>query len=199
MNLEKQVDAAHLLIRHHLKPDDLAIDATCGNGQDTLFMATLLPEGKIYALDIQPAALARTQEKLREAGFENRVELLHQSHETFPESILKGTVKLIVYNLGYLPGGNRQLTTQTDTTLKSLQAALPLLTDEGALSIMLYPGHSEGAKEAERVTEWAKNLPSYAYVVQKMTRLNRNLAPELLWIQGIQRLSGSKESGDQPR
>lgn len=193
MNLEKQVDAAHLLIRHHLKPSDLAIDATCGNGQDTLFMASLIPEGKLYALDIQPEALARTQEKLREAALDNRVELFHQSHETFPESILKGSVKLIVYNLGYLPGGDRRLTTQTDTTLKSLEAALPLLTDDGALSIMLYPGHAEGAKEAESVTEWAKNLPSYAYVVQRMTRLNRNLAPELLWIQGIPRPSGSKE------
>jgi tRNA1(Val) A37 N6-methylase TrmN6 len=193
MNLEKQVDAAHLLIRHHLKPDDLAIDATCGNGQDTLFMATLLPEGKIYALDIQPAALARTQEKLRQAGLEGRVELFHQSHETFPEAIQRGSVKLIVYNLGYLPGGDRKLTTMTQTTMQSLNAALPLLKEDGALSIMLYPGHAEGTKEAEIVAEWAKNLPSYAYVVQKMTRLNRNLAPELLWIQGIPRLSGSKE------
>lgn len=193
MNLEKQVDAAHLLIRNHLQSDDIAIDATCGNGQDTLFLASLLTNGKIYALDIQEAALARTQEKLRASGFEDRVELLHQSHATFPESIHPGSVKLIVYNLGYLPGGDRHLTTLTDTTMQSLNAALPLLKNDGALSIMLYPGHAEGTKEAERVTEWAKGLPSYAYVVQKMTRLNRNLAPELLWIQGIPRPSGSKE------
>lgn len=198
MNLEKQVDAAHLLIRNHLKSTDLAIDATCGNGQDTLFLASLLPEGKIYALDIQKAALARTQEKLEEAGFANRVELLHRSHETFPDSILERSVNLIVYNLGYLPGGDRQLTTMTATTMQSLQAALPLLKEDGAISIMLYPGHAEGTKEAEIVTEWAKSLPSYAYVVQKMTRLNRNLAPELLWIQGIPRQSGSKGSGGQP-
>lgn len=181
----------HLLLKAFLQPDDVCIDATCGNGFDTLFLAQLVTRGKVYALDIQELALARTKEKLLKENLLERVELIHGSHETFPAHIPEGSIKAIVYNLGYLPGSDKKVVTQKESTLTSLNNALKLIHHEGALFIMLYVGHREGAEEAEHLIEWAKKLPSHKYQVQHMHLLNKNLAPELMVIQGIPPRGGS--------
>ncbi len=183
-----QTQLAHLLIAEFLDPTDTAIDATCGNGQDTLFLAEHLPYGKVIAFDIQEKALERTLEKLTEAHLKSRAQLCHASHAQFPEWIQPHTIDLFVYNLGYLPGADKKLSTQSATTLQSLTHALTLLAPDGAISLMLYPGHSEGEKEAQDVLNWASQLPSNKYQVNYMKLQNRKLAPELLWIKKTQTL-----------
>lgn len=109
----------------------------------------------------------------------------HQGcHSQFPEEILPHSVRLIVYNLGYLPsGGNKKITTQKSTTLKSLEKALVLLQPGGVISITCYPGHAEGAQEMEEVIAFAAKLPPSEWSCCLHHWLNRNKAPALLLIQ----------------
>ncbi len=148
--MKPHLEQAHLYWKNLLNPHDTVIDATCGNGKDTAYLATLVPHGKVIAIDVQEAAL----QKARQLRPPNTV-FLHQSHTSFPRLF---HVKLIVYNLGYLPGGDKTITTMTTSTLQSLEAATELIIPGGALSITCYPGHPEGLIEAEKVTEWAHKL-----------------------------------------
>ena len=134
---------AHSLWREQLHPGSSAIDATCGNGYDSLF---LLQCGlsHLYCLDIQREALEMTKGRLAE--FKN-FSLHRVCHSTFP--MVEKPVDLIVYNLGYLPGGDKGLTTRTETTLLSIESGLKLLTKRGLISVMVYPGHREGKREEE--------------------------------------------------
>jgi SAM-dependent methyltransferase len=133
-----------------LKPQDSVIDATCGNGKDALRLAKLVSQGHVYAIDIQEAALNKAKELIPYSNISYHL----QSHADLPQ----GEVKLIVYNLGYLPGGNKSLTTMTSSTLVSLEQAVQRIPIEGALSITCYPGHEEGAREEQAVKAWVKDL-----------------------------------------
>lgn len=167
---------AHALWRGLLNPSDTVIDATCGNGNDTYFLSTLLPSGKIYAIDIQEQAIQNTKEKLKNTPC--AVEYIVATHANFPPHI--PPVKLITYNLGYLPGYDKQITTMASTTLESLKNGLQLLLPDGALSIMLYPGHEEGARETKAVLEWAQSLSHRHY-----TWGDNPLSPSLLWVTSL--------------
>jgi SAM-dependent methyltransferase len=152
--MKPHLDQAHFYWKNLLKPDDHVIDATCGNGKDTLRLAELIPEGHVYALDIQEIAL----QKARELIPYSNISYLLQCHSRLPAGLPAGRFKLVVYNLGYLPGGNKNLTTLTATTLESLEKAAQLIVIGGALSITCYLGHPEGALEEQAVHGWVTNL-----------------------------------------
>ena len=178
------LDAAHALWQKILHENDIAIDATAGNGHDTLVLSRLIKTGTLYAIDIQAEALKKTKEKIeKENPHYEQVAYINASHATFPDTIAKNSVRLIVYNLGYLPGGDKSLTTKTSSTLTSLENAIDLLMQGGALSLMLYPGHEEGEKEAKAVVEFAKNLPQTKWEVTHHTHPDNPKSPSLLWIQ----------------
>lgn len=139
-----------------LKPTDTAIDATCGNGKDTLRLAQLLPQGKVIGIDIQEQATQNTA--LRVSQHSERVYLFCQSHAAFPQMAYENPIKLIVYNLGYLPGGDKKLTTKVFSSLESIQKALELISDDGAVSVTTYPGHPEGALEHQAIQEFFRCL-----------------------------------------
>lgn len=183
---------SHLDLAHHywemiLQKGGSVIDATCGNGHDTLKLTQLLPDQEILiGIDIQKAAISQTQEKLKTSLSEqqlSRVHLFCQSHSTFPALCLEHTIKLIVYNLGYLPGSNKKLTTLTHSTLESLGAALELIAPGGAISITCYPGHDEGAKEEEAILQIVAALSPSLWNVCHHKFLNRKHSPSLLLIQ----------------
>jgi ubiquinone/menaquinone biosynthesis C-methylase UbiE len=129
---KSHIDLAHRYWQDIVTFGDIVIDATCGNGHDTLMLAKLALNndlGNVYALDIQACAIAKTKELLTHElpmDLLPRVHFIEGSHETFPDQIQEKSVKLIVYNLGYLPGGNKSLTTRTSSTLHSLAAAQKL-------------------------------------------------------------------------
>jgi 16S rRNA C1402 N4-methylase RsmH len=182
------IQLAHILWERLLKKDDLVIDATMGNGKDTLMLARILSKrgsGKVITLDIQTKALENTLKLLTESipEFLPNIELLLTSHENFPSEIEPGSVKLIVYNLGYLPGADKELTTQTATTLTSLEKALDLLAPGGALSITCYPGHAEGQIEHEAIKVFAKGLDTRMFCVTEHVWPGRNLSPILILLQ----------------
>jgi SAM-dependent methyltransferase len=180
------LDLAHQYWEKILQDGDVAIDATCGNGNDTLKLAEILHKsGTVIGMDIQDEAIARTKALLSKLPQEAlvRVHLYHQSHAEFPG--LDGPVRLIVYNLGYLPKGNKQLTTMTRSTVESLEKALKLIMPGGAISITCYPGHEEGAKEEKAILQMIANLSPMSWSVCHHTFLNRVASPSLILIQSI--------------
>ncbi len=180
------LDLAHSYWKALLSPTDTVVDATCGNGHDTLQLAHLVPKGNVFALDIQEEAIVSTQALLKKTLTEaqlSRVQVLKKSHATFPQELLPESVRLIVYNLGYLPGHNKSFTTEVSSTLISLQNALPLILSGGAISMTCYPGHAEGAKEEASLLETCARLDPTSWSVYHHKSINRIAAPSLLLIQ----------------
>lgn len=173
---QSHLDLAHFWWKEIVTEESIVIDATCGNGHDSLFLSELNPK-HLLGIDIQEEAIAATRERVKE------IELFQMSHETFPEKIEKESITLIVYNLGYLPGGDKTLMTQTETTLNSLEAATELIQKGGLISVTCYPGHEEGKKEEQAILEWAKDLDPRKWNVCHHTFCNRQEAPSLLLIQ----------------
>lgn len=186
---QKHLDLSKQYFKKLLQPGDVVIDATCGNGHDTQVLASqILTEesGTLYALDIQTEALESTKKRLQEELSQktfDRIHFLKRCHSTFPNEIKENSVKLIVYNLGYLPHGDKSITTISDTTLKSIENALKLVSDEGAISITCYPGHPAGEIEEKEILNFAANLNPYSFVVCHHRFINRDKSPSLLILQ----------------
>ena len=155
-------EQAQTLMQERILPGDIVIDATAGNGHDTLLLAKLVGEtGQVFAFDNQEDAIESTQARLTQAELQRRVILLCQGHEQMAQHIpksLNGKIKAVIFNLGYLPGGDKSHTTQTSSTLLALTQAFELLMPGGMLSIMAYPGHPGGRAEAEALKQWATTL-----------------------------------------
>ncbi|QIK37153.1 methyltransferase domain-containing protein [Caldichromatium japonicum] len=149
---------AHDAIVCCLQPGDWALDATAGNGRDTLFLARQVgPSGHVWAFDVQSEALKVTEQRLRGAGCAETVSLIQASHdrmlEYLPAATL-GQIKAIQFNLGYRPGGDKRLITRPQTTLPALTAACRLLHPEGLLSLLVYRGHPGGMEEYQAILAW---------------------------------------------
>lgn len=173
------IHLAHQYWTHHLSSEDVAIDATCGNGHDSLFLVERCKA--IYCYDIQEKAIESTRKQLKK--YLDKVHFCHESHRQF--SNISMPVRLIVYNLGYLPGSNKKLTTMTDQTLESLQNGLDLIAVGGMLSITTYPGHKEGLKEHHAILEFCKQVDPSQVMICQHQWLNRPLSPTLLIIKKL--------------
>ncbi len=187
---QSHIDHAHSYWQESIVPGSIVIDATCGNGHDTLFLAQFsLDEernGLLIGLDKQPEAIKNTQKLITEhlpSFLFSKIQLHHQCHSQFPEFIAPGSVSLIVYNLGYLPGGDKSITTNTLTTLESLKAAFPLICHGGAISITCYPGHEAGKEEEGAVLDFCKQLNPKEWSCCYHRWINRKEAPGLLLLQ----------------
>jgi len=178
---------AHAYWAKIVQKGDLVIDATCGGGKDTLALATLALQenaGEVIGIDIQEEALQRTRKYLKERlppQLYARVFLFCQCHTDFP--LLAFKPKLIVYNLGYLPKGNKSFTTQTSSTLTSLRKAFSLIAPKGAISVTCYPGHPEGAQELKYIKEFLSSLSLKQWNVLCHEVKDRPLAPVLFMIE----------------
>lgn len=142
-------------------PGLIAIDATAGNGSDTLFLAECVgPEGKVFSLDIQADAIQRTKAKVVQAGFQNRVECILADHALLAGLIPNqyyGKVTCAMFNLGYLPHSNKSIVTQASTTIQALDSIEKMLASEAILSILAYVGHPTGRQESLQVRRWIEN------------------------------------------
>jgi len=163
-------EVAHTLIRTILRSGDVAIDATVGNGHDTLFLADCVgPSGTVYGFDIQQQALAATTQRLSEVGLKHVV-LFNRSHAELESALAelpRGGVRAMMFNLGYLPGGDKRLTTQVDSTIAAIQAALRLLSPGGIITILVYVGHAGGNEEAAAIEVLLNGLSVADYSVSK--------------------------------
>ncbi|WP_139489063.1 tRNA (mnm(5)s(2)U34)-methyltransferase [Brevibacillus dissolubilis] len=170
-------------IRESAKPGETLIDATMGNGNDTLFLAQLTGEtGRVIAYDVQAQAVEKTRQRLEEEGMLDRVELRLESHVEMGQ--LAGPVAAVMFNLGYLPGGDEALSTQAETTVQAIEAGLTLLRPGGMMTIVIYVGHQAGVVEKEAVEAYCEQLDLGQYFVLKYQYLNqKNQAPFVLVIE----------------
>lgn len=177
---------AHQFAAGIIQPGDLAIDATCGNGHDTVQLARLVgPHGNVLAFDIQPAALAETRHRLATEDLDDgRVRLIEGCHTTMAEHAAPASAALVVFNLGYLPGGDHALTTAAGTTVVALDAAARVLRPNGLLMVTCYPGHPEGAREADVVREWMRAASGHGAGVAEYSRPFTQKPAPILWLAG---------------
>lgn len=169
------------LIEGALYEGACAVDATLGNGHDALWLCGLVGEsGRVYGFDVQPEAVERSRARLREAGVEQRANLLLEGHQNMANHIAPESADAIMFNLGWLPGAAHGVTTRTETTLQAVNAALSILKEEGLLTICVYPGHDEGAREREALLAWAQGLPEREYDAMLRCYLNQSANPPLL-------------------
>lgn len=174
---------------------DVVIDATAGNGHDTAFLADRVGEtGKVVAFDVQQAALESAAERVAENGLTERVQFILGSHAGMAEHADAGTVAAVMFNLGYLPGDNHTLTTETEETLAALDAAGAVLRDGGVLSVICYPGHPAGAIEADAVVGWMEQKATDGWRVARYGAVaTRRPAPFLMVAKKSAKRSGSQD------
>lgn len=177
---------SQLLLRRTVRSGDVVVDATCGRGDDTLFLARLVgEEGQVWAFDIQEEALAAARELLDGEECLTRVRLVSAGHERLAEYV-REPVRAVVFNLGFLPGAGRGIVTRPHTTLSALKQAADLLLPGGIVAISIYTGHPGGMEEGEAVEEWAAGLPHRSFNVWKSRQLNRSeTAPYLVLVEKI--------------
>ena len=175
---------ARQLIEGRLKNGGRALDGTAGNGRDTLFLAQLVGgNGKVWAFDIQAQALSNTAGLLRENGVEERVELIATSHADLADYV-REPLDAAMFNFGYLPGGDKTVTTTADSSVRAMQTAAALLAEGGLLTAVVYSGHPAGRAEAAAIEQWAAALPQEQYQVLHYRFTNqRNHPPQLLAIE----------------
>lgn len=182
--MERLTEKVHQILSARLCAGDLAIDATAGNGHDTLFLAqTVGRTGHVYAFDVQPTALEQTRRRLAAAGFSDHqtIHLLQKSHAEMRENIPiehHGRIAAVMFNLGYLPGADKSLITQTESTRQAMEAGLSLLREGGALTVVAYTGHPGGEEETETVAAVLQSLPIDEFFVE-VTIPPRAHAPRL--------------------
>ena len=173
-------DVLHQVVRE----GDTVIDATLGNGHDTLMLAGLVGEtGHVIGFDIQPDAVERTAARLAENGLLSRCELYAEGHQHIAERV-HAPVRAAVFNLGWLPGGDKSVTTLWETTRTAVSAALSLLEKDGVCTICAYPGHAEGDRERFALMDWLAALRPQEFNVLHHRFLNAGPgAPECFVIQ----------------
>lgn len=182
--LRGPVPLSHLFLRTFVRSGNNAVDATCGNGHDTLLLASLVgATGHVWGFDIQHEAIAATDSRLTEAGLSDRMTLLTVGHEELASHIAV-PVQAVLFNLGYLPGGDRNIITRPETTSSALVQSLELLAPGGVVVVTVYPGHSGGDDEQDAVESWAAGLDPKAYHCWRMGQTNVSpTAPYLLLVQ----------------
>jgi len=177
---------AHSIIQQHLKIGDIAVDATTGNGHDTLFLAEQVGiTGKVFGFDVQQQAIESTQTRLDTADISN-TQLFHSSHDKLDQCIpteFHGKINAIMFNLGYLPGSDKSIITQTKSSLLAVKQSISLLDNSGILTIAAYPGHSGGDKETDAIKQWSEQLATDKYIVKAIFSSDKDTAPRLYIIQ----------------
>lgn len=169
---------------------DVVVDATVGNGHDTAFLAGLVgPKGRVIGFDVQAEALDQARLRLDRAGVAAQVTLIHAGHEALAGHLERAgitEVSAVMFNLGYLPGGDKARITRPETTLPALEAALAVLAPGGVMSVVLYTGHPGGPAEAAAVEAWAAGLDQAVVQVLRYGFLNqRNRPPYALLIERV--------------
>ena len=169
-------DLSHYIIKNFVLDKNIAIDGTLGNGYDTDFLSSLF--SKVYSFDIQEEACNNYIDK----NIEN-VEVINDSHHLFKKYITE-KVDCIMYNLGFLPGGNKDITTLHETSLESIKEGLDILNNGGIMTICVYRGHNEGKIEETCILDYLKNLPKNQFGVMVQSYLNRqNVSPLLVVVE----------------
>lgn len=177
--LKRATETVKFLVGEVLKEGDLAVDMTCGNGHDTLFLAQTVGEsGNVYAIDIQQSAIEKTRDLLKKEGCLENVVLVQDDHVNIDKILGEKKAKAIVFNLGYLPGTDHEIKTGRESTVGAVKKAIASLAPGGILTICTY-SHKEGKREREALLKELEDLTG-EYNAYILKRLNRDEPPYVL-------------------
>lgn len=185
--MQSIIEYSHHLLKQTLKPGEIAVDATCGNGHDTLVLSRLVSEkGKVLAFDIQEQAIEATKKRLIKANKKN-VSVIKDSHANIDQYIVNNeTIGGAIFNLGYLPRSDKKIITKGETTIKALETLLKHLKVNGIIALVVYHGHEGGKKEKKQLLEFVTSLNQEKFKVLRYEYINqRNNPPFVLGIQKI--------------
>ena len=178
---DKMLQPQHITeyyIKNYINTGDVVIDATMGNGNDTLKLCKAVGKtGRVYAFDIQEMAIENTGKLLKENAMDN-AELICSSHSEL-DKYVPDKVKAVIFNLGYLPGGDHSLQTKADTTICAIEKSLEYLADDGFISVTVYYGKNSGTEEKDALMEYFRNLNHKKYTVVTHDFYNRPNNPPL--------------------
>lgn len=184
MMLEGVLPFARTLLKKAVRPGDIVVDATAGNGHDTLFLAGLTRDtGQVFSFDIQEEAIENTRNRLEEHGVQNRVTLIHQGHENIISSIPEqhhGKITGAIFNLGYLPGGDKSVVTKPQTTITAIEQLLEIMVPEGIIVLVIYHGHPEGKMERDELLSYVTGLDQKLVHVLRYQFINQKNEPPFI-------------------
>jgi 16S rRNA C1402 N4-methylase RsmH len=188
MKLEKILPFAKFLLEKAVKTGDTVVDATLGNGHDTLFLAKLVGEnGMVFGFDVQEEAILSSKTRIEQQSLLERVTIFHKGHEQLLDTIPtehRGKITAAIFNLGYLPGSDKSIVTKPETTISAIQQLLEILAPEGIIILVIYHGHEEGAHERDAIMEYCQGIDQkQAHVLQYKFINQQNHPPFILAIE----------------
>ncbi|WP_409227523.1 tRNA (mnm(5)s(2)U34)-methyltransferase [Gudongella sp. SC589] len=168
-----------ILMERFVAKGNVCVDATAGNGYDTCRLANLVgEEGEVYSFDVQDDAILRTRDLLTGEGLQGRVKLIQDTHENIDIHI-PGEVDFLIYNLGYLPGGDKPIKTESHTTISSVEKALKIMKHGAIILVTAYRGHQGGLEEYRSVKKYFEGLPQNSYNVFEFSFINQKNDPPI--------------------
>jgi len=188
MKLERILPFAKNLLQKAVKPGDIVVDATVGNGHDTVFLAEIVGEnGKVYGFDVQEEAIVATKERLAEHDLSDRGILFHEGHEHLSTKIPTndyGKITGAIFNLGYLPGSDKTIVTKPETTIAAIGQLLEIMSPGGIIVLVIYHGHEQGAIERDFLLQYCQQLDQKrAHVLQYQFINQQNNPPFIVAIE----------------
>lgn len=184
MKLEKILPFARSLLKIAINEGDIAVDATVGNGHDTLFLAELVGEsGHVFGFDIQDQAIKNTAEKLLENHKEKNITLYLKSHDQLRSTIPShffGKITAAIFNLGYLPGGDKNIVTAAQSTIAAIEQLLEIMAIEGIIVLVVYHGHTEGKTERDELLSYVTKLDQQKAHVLEYRFINQQNNPPFI-------------------
>jgi predicted methyltransferase len=188
MKLQRILPFTKQLLEKSVTNGAVVVDATLGNGHDTLFLAGLVGEnGRVYGFDVQEDAIHSSSERLKQNGFEDRVTIFHAGHEQLSQLIPvehHGKVTAAIFNLGYLPGSDKTIVTKPETTIAAIEQLLEIMVPEGIIILVIYHGHEEGAVERDALLTYCQEIDQKkAHVLQYRFINQQNNPPFIVAIE----------------
>lgn len=180
-SIKRVTNFAQYIMSEKINEGSVVVDATMGNGNDTLFLAELIgTEGKVYAFDIQAIAIENTMRKITINKLDSYdIKLINDSHENIENYVLD-SIDGAMFNLGYLPKGDHSIITKGESTIKGIKSAIKLLNPGGIISIIIYYGHEGGNEEKEEVIRFLQGLSSEDVTVMECNYVNHGNNPPIV-------------------
>jgi 16S rRNA C1402 N4-methylase RsmH len=176
--MNNALDFVHMVLEGAVAHGSVVIDATLGNGHDAEFLAGRIgAAGVLYGFDIQPQAVEAAAAALERNPAQIRLYCIgHQNLASAiaPEHV--GAVSAVVFNLGYLPGGDKAVTTEANTTIEAVTQALGVLRPGGVVTIVGY-AHPEGQRECAALRQMLGTLPQQEYTSSETNFVNQRGNP----------------------
>lgn len=193
MKLQRVLQYAQTLLKSSITEGDIAVDATAGNGHDTLFLAQLVgDDGFVYAFDVQKQAVDATLHRLLDNALEHRALVLKDGHENVAKYVNK-PVAGAIFNLGYLPGSDHEVITRPNTTIQALESLLKLLKIGGIIVLVIYHGHEGGKEERDEVIRFVSELPQkYIHVLRYEFLNQKNDPPFVIALEKVKEMPASE-------